>query len=126
MGEKKKIMLVEDDAFIGDIYSVKLKNAGFEAIATENGLEAMKLLEKDAPDLVLLDITMPYMDGTEVLKKMKENERWKKIPVVILSNISEKEKVDEALESGADDYILKSHFTPSEVMEKINSILLKR
>lgn len=126
MDVKKKIMLVEDDAFISDIYGVKLKNAGFESIEAGNGLEAMRLLEKDAPDLVLLDITMPYMDGTEVLKKMKGDERWKKIPVIVLSNISEKEKVDEVLESGADDYILKSHFTPSEVMEKINSILLKR
>lgn len=126
MGEKKKIILVEDDSFISDIYQVKLGKEGFEVLTAGNGLEAMKLLEKTTPDLILLDIVMPYMDGLEVLKKVKTEEKWKKIPVVLLSNLSEKEKIEEAMGIGADDYLIKSHFTPAEVLEKVNSVLLKK
>lgn len=126
MGAKKKIMLVEDDAFISDIYRVKLGKEGFEVLSAENGLEAVKMLEGAIPDLMLLDIVMPYMDGIDVLKKIKNVEKWKKIPVILLSNLSEKEKIEEAMGIGADDYLLKSHFTPAEVMEKVKSVLQKK
>jgi DNA-binding response OmpR family regulator len=126
MVSKKKVMLVEDDAFISDIYRVKLGKEGLEVLPAENGLEAMKILEKTIPDLVLLDIIMPYMDGMDVLKKMKNEEKWKKIPIILLSNLSEKEKIEEALGIGADDYLIKSNFTPSEVLKKVNSVLLKQ
>jgi len=125
MNEKKKILLVEDDAFVSDIYQIKLVHEGFEVIVSRNGLEAIKKLEELVPDLILLDIIMPYVDGIEVLKKIKSNETLKKIPVILLTNLSEKEKIDEALEIGADDYLIKSHFTPSEVVEKINALLKK-
>lgn len=125
MGEKKKILLVEDDVFISSIYQTKLEREGFETIVAENGVEALKILEKATPDLMLLDIIMPYMDGIEVLKKVKQEERWKKIPIILLTNLSEKEKIDEALGIGADDYLLKSHFTPTEVLAKVNSLLKK-
>lgn len=126
MAKKKKIMLVEDDLFISDIYQVKLQREGFEVLIAGNGLEALKVLEKTVPDLILLDIVMPYMDGIDVLKKIKSEEKWKKIPVILLSNISEREKIDEAMGIGADDYLLKSHFTPAEVLEKVNSVLPKK
>ena len=125
MAEKKKVLIVEDDAFISSIYKTKLEREGFEALTAENGVEAMKLLEAIVPDMMLLDIIMPYMDGMEVLKSIKKDDRWKKIPVILLTNLSEKEKIDEALGIGADDYLLKSHFTPSEVLEKVNSLLKK-
>ncbi len=123
MADKKTIMLVEDDTFVSDIYQTKLEQEGYAVQVAENGLEAMKLLEKGVPDLVLLDIVMPYMDGMEVLKKMKDDERWKNIPVILLTNLSEREKVEEGLGVGANDYLIKSHFTPSEVIEKIKSLL---
>jgi DNA-binding response OmpR family regulator len=66
---------------------------------------------------------MPYMDGMEVLKKIKENELWKSVPVIILTNISDKEKVDEIAGMEGVDYMIKSHFTPSEVVAKVNSLL---
>jgi CheY-like chemotaxis protein len=125
MGEKikKKIMIVEDDSFVMDIYQTKLAQEGFEAIGAVNGLEAMKKLEGVKPDLILLDIIMPYMDGLEVLKKIKDDERLKNIPIVLLTNLSQKEEINKGMGLGADDYLIKSHFTPSEVMEKIKKYL---
>jgi DNA-binding response OmpR family regulator len=125
MDNKKTILLVEDDTFVSDIYQTRLEQDGYKLIMAGNGLEAMKKMEEGIPDLILLDIVMPYMDGIEVLKKLKAEEKWKKIPVIILTNLSQKEEVDEGLEIGADDYLIKSHFTPSEVVEKVKKLLEK-
>jgi DNA-binding response OmpR family regulator len=121
--ENKNILLVEDDAFIRDIYNTKFTQEGFNVVCAENGIEALKKLEEITPDLILLDVIMPYMDGMEALKKIKENDAWKKIPVIMLTNISEKEKVSEDMELEVDDYLIKSHFTPSEVVAKVNALL---
>ena len=122
---KKKIMIVEDDSFVMDIYQTKLTQSGFDVILAVNGLEAIKKLEKEKnlPDLMLLDIKLPYMDGLEFLKKIKEDKRFKKIPVILLTNLSQKEEINEGMGLGAVDYLIKSHFTPSEVLEKINNYL---
>jgi DNA-binding response OmpR family regulator len=121
--EKKRILLVEDDSFVSDIYNVRLKQEGFEVIIAQNGLEAVKALEKDIPSLILLDIVMPYMNGIEALKKIKLKEEWKNIPIIMLTNLSEKDKMEEALGLGANDFMVKSHFTPSEVVGKIKGLL---
>lgn len=123
--DKKKILIVEDDVFIRDIYQVKFSQEGFDVTTAENGLEAVKKLELSVPDIMLLDIIMPYMDGMEVLKKIKSNDAWKEIPIIMLTNISEKEKVNEGMEQGVNDYLIKSHFTPSEVVQKVNTLLEK-
>jgi len=121
---KKTIMIVEDDSFVMDIYETKVVKEGFDVIKAVNGAEAMEKLEKGSiPDLILLDIIMPYMSGLEVLKKIKKNKRLSKIPIVLLTNLSQKEEVQEGFDLGAKDYLIKSHFTPSEVMEKINKYL---
>lgn len=120
---KQIIMIVEDDSFVMDIYKTKLSQEGFSVVEAINGIEALKKLKDMKPDLMLLDIIMPYMDGLEVLKKIKENEDTKNIPVILLTNLSQKEEVDKGMELGARDYLIKSHFTPSEVLEKIKSCL---
>jgi len=110
---------------VSDIYQTKLGQEGFSVMVAENGIEAVKELEKNVPDLVLLDIIMPYMDGMEVLKKLKTKKEWKNIPVILLTNLSEKEKVEEGLGIGANDYLIKSHFTPAEVVNRVNALLKK-
>ena len=125
MNAGKKILLVEDDVFVSDVYQTKLKQEGFDVISAKNGTEAMKKLETAVPDVILLDIIMPYMDGKEVLARLKESEKWKNIPVIILTNLSQRDDVEEILQKGADDYLIKSHFTPSEVVEKIKAVLDK-
>jgi len=126
MSDKKTILLVEDDVFVSDIYQTKISSEGYEVILAENGLEAIKKLEKSIPDLILLDIIMPYMDGMETLRKIKSEEKWIKIPIILLTNLSDKEKIEEALGVGADDFLIKSHFTPSEVISKVNMLLKKQ
>lgn len=118
-------MIVEDDTFVMDIYYTKLSQEGFEVTICSNGQEALKKLEekKFVPDLILLDIIMPHMDGLEFLKHIKKKEDFKNIPVILLTNLSQKEDIEEGLKLGASDYLIKSHFTPSEVLEKINSLL---
>jgi DNA-binding response OmpR family regulator len=123
--EKKKILIVEDDAFISDIYQVKFSQEGFDVMLAENGVEALKKMEEFVPDIILLDVIMPYMDGMETLKNIRKNGTWKKIPIIMLTNISEKEKVTEGMNGGANDYLVKSHFTPSEVVDKVNILLNK-
>ncbi len=124
--QKRKIMVVEDDFFISDIYDVKLSSAGYEIILANNGREAIeKLTSGVRPHLMLLDIVMPYMDGFDVLKAMSENAQWQSIPVVLLTNLSQKEDIDQAMKHGAKDYLIKSHFTPSEVLSKVEKYILK-
>lgn len=122
---KKKIMIVEDDYFVMDIYNMKLTQEGFEVIGAKDGAEALKKLKEEnfIPDLILLDILMPYINGMEVLAEIKKIEKLKETPVVLLSNLSQKEEVDAGMKLGANGYIIKSHFTPSEVLEKIKSFL---
>jgi len=125
--EKKTIMIIEDDFFVMDIYQTKLALEGFNIISASNGMVALEKLNTTVvkPDLILLDILMPYVNGLEVLKKIKERDDLKNIPVILLTNLSQKEDIDVGLGLGADDYLIKSHFTPSEVMEKIKVYLPK-
>jgi len=120
---RKKVLIVEDDSFVMDIYQTKLSDAGFATLEAVNGSEALKILEKEIPDLILLDILMPVMDGIEVLKNIKNNDKFKNIPVILLTNLSQQDEVNRGLELGAKDYLIKSHFTPSEVLEKVKNYL---
>ena len=125
MTPKKKIMIVEDDVFVMDIYQTKLTQEGFEVMSATNGMEGLKKLREVAelPDLILLDILMPYMDGLEMLAELKKEDSLKNIPVILLTNLSQKNDVDRGLGLGANDFLIKSHFTPSEVVEKIQAQL---
>ena len=122
---KKSIMIVEDDSFVVDIYRKKLQEEGFSISESPDGKDAWeKLQDKNArPDLLLLDIIMPQMNGLDLLKKIKADEELKKIPVILLTNMSQKEDIDMGLGLGANDYLIKSHFTPGEVLSKIKGIL---
>lgn len=121
--KKKKILIVEDDTFIRDIYQTKFNQESFEVIMAENGIIALEKIEQLVPDIILLDVVMPYMDGMEVLRLMKDNKVLENVPIVMLTNISEKEKIDEGMRIGASDYLIKSHFTPSEVVHKVKILL---
>ena len=119
----KDILLVEDDPFLIDIYTTKLEQDGFLVKVAKNGQEAFKLLKKKIPDLLILDVVLPQVDGWNVLSEIKENKKWKKIPVVILSNLGQRAEVEKGLKLGAEKYLIKAHYTPSEVVEEIKKIL---
>lgn len=119
----KKILLIEDDPFLIDIYTTKLKEEKYEVSVAKNGKEAFQILEKEKPDLILLDIVLPYVDGWELLRKIKENKVLKDVKVVILSNLSQKQEIEKGLRMGAEKYLIKAHFTPSQVINEIKKIL---
>jgi len=123
----KKILLVEDDPFLIDIYTRKLKKAGLEIMVAENGDEALKLLQQETFDLMVLDIVLPKIDGWTILREIKElkqkNRDLEGLKIIILSNLDQKEEVEKGLKLGASKYLIKAHYTPSQVVEEIKKIL---
>lgn len=122
-----KVLLVEDEAFLREICSKKLANGGFEVYAVSNGEQALQYVEKVLPDIVLLDIILPAMDGFEVLTNIRSNsvERIKSVPVIMFSNLGQSEDVKKAMALGANNYLIKAHFTSDEIEQKIKETLGK-
>lgn len=119
-----KILLVDDDPLLLRMYQTKLENDGNTVETAGNGQEGLKKLETFVPDMILSDIMMPVMNGLEFLASLKSEPSTKKIPVVVLSNISGSLQDEEkALELGAAAYLIKSSYTPKEVVEKVKEIL---
>ncbi len=124
MEDKKiKILLAEDDKFISLAYKDGLSRSGFEVVHAMTGTEAVALARKSKPDIILLDIIMPEMNGFEVLEELNKDVDLKKIPVVILSNLGQDSDIERSRELGADDYLIKSNVAMSEVVEKVNQII---
>ncbi|MFA5358972.1 MAG: response regulator [Patescibacteria group bacterium] len=122
-GDKKTILLVEDDTFLAGMYKTKFEMENFNVILAEDGFKGFQLAKEKAPDIILLDILLPKMDGFEVLEKVRASGDTKKIPVIMLTNLGQKEDVKKGFDLGADGYLIKAHFMPSEVVEKIKSVL---
>jgi len=118
-----KILLVEDDEFLASMYRSKLEIENYEVLMALNGEAGLRMAEEKNPDLILLDIVMPKMNGFEVLKHLKSDKDLKKIPVILLTNLGQKEDVEKGLKLGADEYLIKAHFLPSEVINKIIKML---
>jgi len=119
----KKILLAEDDPFIVDIYTTKLKQAALEVEVVSEGDEVLEKVRQYKPDLLLLDIVLPTMNGWEILRAIRQSDDLKNLPVVILSNLYQKDEVEKGLKFGALKYLIKAHYTPSEVVEEVKKIL---
>lgn len=113
-----KVLLVEDDRDLVEMYETKFKMEGFEVIKSENGLNALDLVKKEKPAVVLLDIVMPELDGFQVLKSLKVDPETKATPVILLTNLSQETDIKKGTELGAADYLVKANFTPNEVVAK--------
>lgn len=120
-----KILLVEDDKFLRELIARKLTQEQYEVVQVADGEEALKQIGKEKPDLVLLDLILPGIDGFEVLAKIEEDVKVAAVPVIILSNLGQKEDVERGLKLGAVDYLVKAHFTPNEIIEKVKQALAK-
>lgn len=123
---KSKILMIEDDIFLRKIYRDQLTQAGFEFIEATNGVEGLHKVITDNPDLILLDLMLPLKNGFDVLEELRTNPKTKNIPVIVLSNLSQRSDIQEALNLGAQDYLIKTDIRISEVVNKVNEWLLKR
>ena len=121
--EKIKILLIEDDPFLLSMYATKFESENFEVIVAKDGENGLKSAAREMPNIILLDILLPKMDCFEVLKEFKNNKTTIHIPVILLTNLSQKNEIEQGLSMGAEDYLIKAHFMPSEVVEKIKKVL---
>lgn len=122
-GKKKKILIVEDDQTIGNMYKTGLTNYGYDVVLADDGEKGVNLAKSEKPDIILLDIIMPRVDGFAALSSLKEDPKTKHIPVLMLTNLGQDEDKERGKELGAIDYIVKADLTPMQVSEKIKQYL---
>ncbi|OGD31063.1 hypothetical protein A2W39_02985 [Candidatus Azambacteria bacterium RIFCSPHIGHO2_01_46_10] len=118
-----RILVVEDDRFLRGLLTQKLDNEGFDVSIAADGNEGMEKIAQEKPDVVLLDIILPGIDGFEILKKMQADPELSKIPIMLLTNLGQQEDIERGLRLGAKGYLIKAHFTPSEIVDKIKAVI---
>lgn len=128
----KSVLLIEDDPFLIDIYTTKLRESGFSVEVATDGENGLRKLSAAGPegkkfDLLVLDIVLPQIDGWEILREIQNSKskikNLRDLKIVVLSNLGQKEEVEKGLKLGATKYLIKAHFTPSEVVEEIKEVL---
>jgi DNA-binding response OmpR family regulator len=117
------VLVVEDDKFLRDLIQQKLQKEGFQTLSAVDGEEGIKIALEKQPHLVLLDLILPGADGFEVLRQLKANSKTSTIPIIVLSNLGQKEDMERAIKDGAEDFMVKAHFTPSEIVAKVRSTI---
>jgi len=122
----KKILFIEDGVALQKTLGDVLRKENYEVISALNGEIGLRMALSQKPDLVLLDLILPKMDGFEVLKKLREDPETKEIPIIVLTNLQRMEDVDKALELGATAYLIKTQYKLKEVIEKVKKVLGNR
>ena|SRR3989344_3626491 len=120
-----KILFIEDDPLLVKIYSTRLSADGFEVLSAENGEEGLQMAATQSPDLIVLDIMMPRLDGFSVLEKLRQSEKTKTTPILVYSNLGQEDEIARAKKMGATDFIIKANLSPTEMIAKIKEYLPK-
>ena len=123
MEKEKTILIIEDEPLLSSMYKERFKMAGFRVLTAMEAESGFNIAEKEHPDIVLLDILLPKESGISFLKRIKQDESLKMIPVVAFSNYDNPQVKKEALDLGAKDYLIKTSYTPQEIIEKVKSYL---
>lgn len=118
-----KIAIIEDDSVISQMYRMKFEADGFEVQVANNGKDGVALVQEFSPDMVLLDMQMPIMNGDEALKNIRGEEWGKTVPVMILTNLGEEEAPKDIRSLGIESYIVKADLTPRQVVERVKTTL---
>lgn len=118
---KNKILIIEDSPDVLDMYNVKFSSENYNVITAKDGEEGMKKILEEKPDIILLDIIMPNMNGLEMLKKIKDE--GIKANIIVLSNLGQEGQKKTALELGASHYLVKANYTPAEVVDKVKELI---
>ncbi len=121
--KKLKVVLVEDEKMLADMYSTKFAMEGFDVHTAYDGAAGLAMAKEVVPDIILLDVIMPKLDGFAVLKELKADAGVKDVPVMLLTNLGQEEDIKKGKELGAVDYFVKANHTPAEVVQKVQSIL---
>lgn len=119
----KRILIVDDDLFISDLYSLELQKEGFIVVSASSGEVGLSKVQLEKPALILLDIAMPGLDGIQVLQKIRANHDFDRIKILLLTNIRDEETIRNGLSKGADGYLLKTSLTPEQVVEEVKKAL---
>lgn len=117
------LLVAEDDQFYANLYRTKLEKEGFGVVVASNGKQTLELLKESNPNLIILDLVMPEMDGFEVLRKLKEEKDIHNVPVIILSNLGQPEDIERAKELGVFKYIIKSNVSIHQMVESVEEAL---
>ncbi len=120
------LLVIEDDTFLNSLMVRRLLKEGYNVLSAEDGVQALKILETEIPDLIILDLIMPEMNGLEILKKIKADPKYNTVSVIILSNLGQEHEIEESKKLGAEDFLVKANFTPKEITDRINAILKKK
>ena len=121
--EGKRVVWVEDDPFLNNLVKHKLSATKCVFFQASEGEQALKIISKEMPDIVMLDIILPGVDGFEILRRMKADPKIKRIPVVILSNLGQTSDIEKGKSLGAERFIVKATVTPDEIIEKIKEVI---
>jgi len=119
----KKVLIIDDDPGLANIFKDALQMAQYDVIVAENGTKGIEMATTSTPAAILLDYVLPDLNGVDVLKKLKEADTTKNIPVVILSNFGQEDKIKESLYDGATDFWLKYQLGPQDLIDKVNNLL---
>ena len=119
----KKILLIEDDKFLRELMNKKLLTMGYDVVAAADGESGLTMIKEAKPDVVLLDLILPGINGFEVLERAKKDPDTMNVPVIILSNLGQSEDIEKGLKLGAKDFLVKAHFTPQEIINKLKTIV---
>lgn len=119
----KKILIIEDEAALRMALEEKFGNEGFDVVTADNGEDGLALAQEQVPDLILLDIILPKMNGFDVLSHLSKNDETKEIDVIVLTNLSETGKVGDVVRKGVSEYLVKADWTLEELLEKVKNKL---
>lgn len=122
----KKILLIEDEAYLSEMYKIKLESEGYKVFIADNGEDGIKKIETEKPDLVLLDLMMPKMNGFQVLEKLREKNLLDSIRIYVLSNLSQREEIEKGVSLGAEGFLIKASLTPTQIADFVHDIFKRK
>lgn len=120
--QKKKLLIVEDDFYICDIYKIEAQHRGYEVYTAGDGEEALNLARVSHPDVILLDIMLPKVNGMDVLKQLREDSSFAQTIIIMVTNVGDGKTEEDAKKIGADGYLLKVHYSPPQIMDELKKI----
>ena len=121
--EAKKVLIIDDDLFLTDLYSLELQRAGFQVTTANGPEEGLSKMALEKPNLLLLDIAMPVMNGIQVLEKIRQSKDYASVKVLLLTNLRDDATIRQGLSKGADGYLLKTSLTPEQVVTEVKRAL---